>query len=243
MDAWRYREQFEIEERHWWFRSRRAVVRSLLSRAGVPPEPRILDAGCGTGANLLEYGRLGVATGVDAFPEAIDLCRRRGLDNVLEAAIEKLPFEPGSFDVLFATDVIEHLDDDVLALRELRRVAADGARLVLTVPAYDWLWSDHDVSVHHRRRYTAALLAERVRAAAWSPAVETYFFATALPAVALVRTLRRLRSNGDGRSDLRMPPGAVNRLLELPTLAEAKAIERGARLPAGVSVGMACVAG
>jgi SAM-dependent methyltransferase len=242
LDAWRYRELFEIEERHWWFRSRRAVVRSLLSRAGLPPAPRILDAGCGTGANLVEYGRLGDATGVDAFSEAIELCRERGLGNVLEAPIERLPFDAGSFELLLATDVIEHVDDDVLALRELRRVATADARLVLTVPAYPWLWSYHDVSVHHRRRYTAGVLRERVRAAGWDPAVETYFFTAALPAVALVRAVRRRRSNGDGRSDLSMPPAPVNRLLELPALAEAKAIERGVRLPAGVSVGMVCVA-
>jgi len=242
LDSWRYRELFEVEERHWWFRSRRAVVRALLSRTDLPPSPRILDAGCGTGANLLEYGRLGEVTGVDAFPEAIELCRGRGLDNVLEAPVEDLPFEPGSFDLLFATDVIEHLDDDVRALRELRRVAADGAQLVLTVPAYGWLWSDHDVSVHHRRRYTADRLRESVRAAGWTPAVDTYFFATALPAVAVVRTLRRRRANGTGGSDLSLPPAPVNGLLQLPTLAEAKAIERGARLPAGVSVGMVCAA-
>lgn len=242
MESWRYREQFEIEDRHWWFRSRRAVVRSLLSRAGVPPSPRILDAGCGTGANLREYERLGKVTGVDPFPEAIELCRERGLDNVVQARAEKLPFGPGSFELLFATDVIEHLDDDIVALRELRRVAADGARLVLTVPAYGWLWSDHDVSVHHRRRYTVERLRRSVRAAGWEPALDTYFFTTALPAVALVRTLKRARSNGDARSDLSLPPAPVNRLLELPTLAEAKAIERGVRLPAGVSVGMVSIA-
>ena len=243
MDSWRYRELFEVEERHWWFRSRRAVVRALLSRTDLPPSPRILDAGCGTGANLLEYGRLGEVTGVDAFREAVELCRERGLDNVIEAPVEELPFEPGSFDLLFATDVIEHLDDDVRALRELRRVGADDARLVLTVPAYGWLWSDHDVSVHHRRRYTADRLRESVRAAGWTPAVDTYFFATALPAVAVVRTLRRRRVNANAGSDLSLPPAPVNRLLQLPTLAEAKAIERGARLPAGVSVGMVCAAG
>jgi SAM-dependent methyltransferase len=243
LDPWRYRELFEVEEQHWWFRSRRAVVRSLLARAGLPPEPRILDAGCGTGANLLEYGRLGHATGVDAFPDAIRLCRERGLDNVLEAPVERLPFEPQSFDLLFATDVIEHLDDDVGALRELRRVAADDARLVVTVPAYPWLWSDHDVSVHHKRRYTAESLLESVRVGGWSPAIETYFFTTALPVVAAVRTLRRLRSSHNGGSDLSMPTTPVNRLLELPTRVEAKAIERGARLPAGVSIGMVCVAG
>jgi SAM-dependent methyltransferase len=242
LESWRYREQFEIEERHWWFRSRRAVVRSLLSRAALPPSPRILDAGCGTGANLIEYGRLGEVTGVDAFPEAIELCRERGLGNVREAPVEELPFEPGSFDLLFATDVIEHVDDDVLALRELRRVATDEARLVVTVPAYAWLWSDHDVSNHHRRRYTEGLLRERASQAGWQPRFSSYYYSAVLPAVAAVRAVRRLRPRQNGSSDLALTPPLLNRALEAPVRAEARLIERGVRLPAGVSVGMVCTA-
>ena len=147
----------------------------------MPPSPRILDAGCGTGRNLLEFGKLGQATGVDVSAQAVEFCRGRGVEDVRQAAVEDLPFEALSFDVLLATDVIEHVDDDTAVLRELRRVAAREARLILTVPAYQWLWSSHDESVHHRRRYTARRLRERVLAAGWAPTVETYFFSTVLP--------------------------------------------------------------
>lgn len=241
MEDWRYREQFELEDRHWWFRARRRVISSLLARASLPPSPRILDAGCGTGRNLLEFGGLGQATGVDVSPQAVEFCRGRGVEDVRQAAVEDLPFEDSSFDVLLATDVIEHVDDDDAALRELRRVAVAEGRLILTVPAYGWLWSSHDESVHHRRRYTAPRLRERVLAAGWAPAVETYFFSTVLPPVALVRTVRK-RTGWNGKSDLALPPPALNRLLELTVRGEARLIERGLRLPAGVSVGMVCVA-
>jgi SAM-dependent methyltransferase len=241
LEDWRYREQFELEDRHWWFRVRRRVISSLLTRASLPPSPRILDAGCGTGRNLLEFGKLGQATGVDVSPQAVEFCRGRGVENVRQAAVEQLPFEASTFDVLLATDVIEHVDDDMTVLRELRRVAAREARLILTVPAYQWLWSAHDESVHHRRRYTARRLRERVLAAGWAPTVETYFFSTVLPPVVLVRTARR-RTGWNGKSDLALPPPALNRLLELSVRGEARLIERGLRLPAGVSVGMVCVA-
>jgi len=242
LDDWRYREQYELEDWHWWFRARRAVIWALLRRARIPASPRILDAGCGSGRNLVEFGRLGVAEGVDASARAVEYCRRRGLAGVREAPLETLPFEDGRFDLILATDVIEHLDDDRTALGELRRVAAPGARLVITVPAYTWLWSQHDVSLHHRRRYTARRLQARVTAARWEPVVRSYFHSAMLPVVAAVRTARGLRSRPDPLSDLALTPAAANRVLELPARVEAKLIERGVRLPAGVSVGMVCAA-
>ena len=161
---------------------------------------------------------------------------------MLEAPVETLPFEAGSFDLMFATDVIEHLDDDVLALRELRRVAADGAHLVLTVPAY--------------RGSGATTTSRCTTAAATRP---TAFARASAPPGGDLRSTptssrprcppwpRCARCGADVRtatrtSDLSLPPEPLNRLLALPVLAEAKAIERGARLPAGVSVGMVCVA-
>jgi SAM-dependent methyltransferase len=240
VEDWRYHELYELEDRHWWFRGRRSVIWALLRRAGVPQSPRILDAGCGTGRNLVEFAHLGEAEGVDASDEAVEFCRRRGLSGVRRAALEELPFDDGRFDLMLATDVIEHLDDPRRALAELRRVAAPGARLVLTVPAYMWLWSSHDESMHHRRRYTARRLAADVSAAGWVPEVRSYFFSGMLPAVAAVRTTRRLRPARNGRSDLALAPPALNRALELPVRAEARLIERGVRLPAGVSVGMVC---
>ena len=240
MDEWRYRELYELEDRHWWFRSRRTVIWSMLRGAGLPRQPRILDAGCGTGRNLVEFGRLGAAEGVDFSQDAVDFCRRRGLPDVQRAALDRLPFQDGRFGLILATDVIEHLDDDRAALAELRRVAARDARLVLTVPAYSWLWSEHDVSMHHRRRYTEPRLRERVAAAGWEPIMRSYFFSAILPAVAAVRLARRLLPGRNGGSDLALAPARVNRLLELPVRGEAALIERGVRLPAGVSVGMVC---
>jgi SAM-dependent methyltransferase len=243
VEEWRYREMYDLEDRHWWFRARRTVIWALLRRAGVDSAPRLLDAGCGTGRNLVEFGRLGTAEGIDVSPQAVDFCRSRGLEGVRQGALEELPFEDGRFDLLLATDVIEHLDDDRHALLELRRVARPGARLVVTVPAYRWLWSQHDTSLRHRRRYTAARLRERATAAGWRAQVETYFFTALLPGVAAVRSARRLRPAETPRSDMTLAPPALGRLLELASAGEAKLIERGARLPAGVSVGMVGIAG
>jgi SAM-dependent methyltransferase len=240
MEDWVYQEEYDLEDRHWWFRSRRRIIWALLERAEVRPSPRILDAGCGTGRNLAEFGHLGPAEGIDISRRAVEFCRGRGLKGVQEAAIEALPFEDGCFDLIFATDVIEHVPDDSPALAELNRVAAPDASLIVTVPAYNWLWSQHDRSWHHYRRYTRPVLRDHVAAHGWEPVVGTYFYSTMLPPVALVRVLQRLRSGENGKSDLHRSPPALDRWLELPVRAEARLIERGVSLPAGVSLGMVC---
>jgi SAM-dependent methyltransferase len=233
-----YQQLYDLEDAHWWFRGRRAVIHALLERAELPARPRILDAGCGTGRNLVELGAVGDAQGIDPSPDAIAFCRRRGLDRVTEAGLEALPFADGSFDLVVATDVIEHIDDDAAALAELRRVAAPDGRLLLTVPAYMWLWSQHDDSHHHKRRYTRRRLRERVEAAGWAPVESSYFNTALLPPIALVRTLTRRREPSDGRSDYQLTEGPLNAVLSLPMRGEASLIRRGARLPAGVSIGM-----
>jgi SAM-dependent methyltransferase len=244
MEAWTYQEHYDMEDRHWWFRSRRRVLWALVRRAGAPPSPHILDAGCGTGRNVVEFGRLGPTEGVDLSPQAVEFCHRRGLTGVREAAIEDLPYEDGRFDLVLATDVIEHLEDEGPALEELHRVTSAEGRLVLTVPAYQWLWSRHDTSWHHFRRYTRARLAARAAAHGWRPIVETYFYASMLPPVAAVRMIQRMRAGQNGHeeaaSDLHLSPPALDRILELPVRAEAGLIERGRSLPAGVSLGMVC---
>ena len=235
-----YEEIHAVEDAHWWFRGRRAVIRALLAHAELPSAARVLDAGCGTGRNLAEYAALGTVVGVDPAPEAIAFCRERGFDDVRQAALEDLPFADGSFDLVCATDVIEHISDDDRALRELRRVTAASGWLLLTVPAYMWLWSRHDDSHAHKRRYTAGVLRDRACAAGWTPVVETYFNTALLAPIAAVRLAGRRRERRDGRSDYELTRGPLNAVLEWPMRAEARAIERGRRLPAGVSVGMLC---
>jgi len=239
MDLEAYQEHYVHEEGHWWFRGRMLLSWALLARVDLPDRPRVLDAGCGTGRNLVEFGRLGPAHGVDASETAVEFCRRRGLDGVRDAGLQALAFDDASFDLLLACDVLEHVPDDAPALAELRRVAAPGARLLITVPAYRWLWSKHDVQLHHHRRYTLRRLREHVRAAGWEPMVDSYFMTILLPAVAATRLLDGLTGR-DPASDLERTPPMLNRLFEAPAGAEAAVIARGGRLPAGVSIGAVC---
>lgn len=238
-----YRAQYELEDAHWWFAGRRAVIWALLRRAGVPSGVRLLDAGCGTGRNLLEFGGLGTGVGVDPSPEAIAFCRDRGIEGATQGTIETLAFGDGAFDLILATDVLEHLRDDRAGLRELRRVAAPGALLLCTVPAYRWLWSEHDDEHHHYRRYTLRRLRSRLGESGWRPLSWSYFNTVLLPPIAAVRRLGRVRDSARGASDLRLTPAGLNRLLAAPMLLEAALIGRGARLPAGVSIGVVSVAG
>jgi SAM-dependent methyltransferase len=237
LDKNAYREHFEVEDRHWWYRGRWAVVEALLSRTELPPAPRILDAGCGTGGNLQKFARLGTATGVELSSEGIAFCRERGLERVHQAGLESLPFEDGSFDLVASTDVIEHVGAEQEALRELHRVAAPNGTLLLTVPAYMWLWSEEDVNLHHHRRYTKRRLRRAVATAGWEPIFATYFNTLLLPPIALAKKLRR---GGDDSADLDRTPAALDGPLSLPMRLEAQLIRAGVSLPAGVSVGIVC---
>jgi SAM-dependent methyltransferase len=239
MEGGAYAEMYELEDRHWWFRGRRQLIWALLHRADLPDKPRLLDAGCGTGRNLVEFGDLGPSTGMDPSEDAVRYCRRRGLSDVRCAGLEEIPFDSGAFDLLLACDVLEHVADDGRALVELARVAGSGATLVITAPAYRWLWTEHDVQLHHFRRYTLRELCRRTRAAGWAPVHMTYFNSFLFPAVAVARLVSRL-SPRKGHTDLDRTPFGLNRVLELPMRFEAALVERGAKLPVGVSIGMIC---
>ena len=235
MDEQYYPLVYRVEDRHWWFRGRRAVIGALIHRAGVRPERRVLDAGCGTGRNLQDYRLLGPARGIEPDGSAVEFCHERGLTEVVQAGVEALPFEAGAFDLVFATDVLEHVEDDLGAFRELARVSEPGGLMVATVPAHMWLWSQSDVSLQHKRRYSRPELLRRAAENGWEPVLSTYFNAALLPPIALARALRR--RGGSERAELELTPAWLDRLLAIPMTAEAALIRRGATLPTGVSVG------
>src|SRR5437899_10468852 len=137
----------EVEDTHWWYVGRRRIISSFVQRIcdqlrlEGKTEPRILDIGCGTGGNLEMLAKFGEAEGLDISREALDFCRARGLSNVREAAAETLPHEDESFDLVTWVDVVEHLDDDVAGLREMRRLLCLGRRCLLVVLAFMFfLW-------------------------------------------------------------------------------------------------------
>ena len=154
-----------------------------------------------------------------------------------QAGLESLPFDDASFDLVAATDVVEHVAAEGQALQELRRVAAPTGVMLLTVPAYMWLWSEEDVSLHHHRRYTKPRLVRAVRDAGWEPVFTTYFNTILLPPIALAKKLPR--RNDDG-GDLERTPASLDGLLSLPMRMEARLIRAGLSLPAGVSLGILC---
>ena len=231
-----YREHYEVEDRHWWYRGRWAVVEALLSHSTLPPDPDILDAGCGTGGNLRKFGRFGTASGIEPSAEAVGFCQARGLERVQQGNLESLPFADGSFDLVAATDVIEHVAAEGQALRELHRVAVPNGLMLLTVPAYMWLWSAEDVNLHHHRRYTKRRLEQAVREAGWKSVFATYFNTLLLLPIAVAKKLPRRGESGD----LERTPASLDGALSLPMRLEARLIRAGLSLPAGVSVGILC---
>jgi SAM-dependent methyltransferase len=215
-----YSIMYEIEGTHWWFAGRRRILESFLERIfdGVDIKdgrPRILDVGCGTGANLEMLSRFGEAEGVDVSEAALAFCRARGLTDVHLGAAENLPYENGSFDLVTALDVVEHLDDDVAGLREMRRVLRPGGKALLFVPAFRFLWGVQDDISHHRRRYRLPELISTLHAAGFYVERATYANITFFMPILFGRVLMRVTGirpeseNNIGVSFLNRPLGWI----------------------------------
>jgi SAM-dependent methyltransferase len=195
MEQHTYSIMYEVEGKHWWFAGRRHIIAGFVERACRDLgklRPRILDVGCGTGANLQMLSRFGVAEGVDVSVAALDFCRARGLAEVKQGAAESLPYEDAAFDLVTGLDVVEHLDDDIAGLKEMRRVLLPGGRAVLFVPAFMFLWGVQDDISHHRRRYTLPDLKSKLREAGLTVERATYANLTFFAPILMGRLLMRL---------------------------------------------------
>jgi SAM-dependent methyltransferase len=225
------------EDRHWWYRGRRQVLDVVLSSLDVSRDAAILDAGCGSGRNMVELRRYGRVTGIELSTPSVQVAREREVGEVVEGSVLEMPFAQDSFELAVSLDVIEHLHDDRCALRELRRVVAPGGRLLVTVPAYQRLWSRHDEINHHHRRYNRGTLLEAAEEAGWRCERTTHFNSLLLPVAMAMRVLEPLNRSATSSSlDLWMPPAPVNWLLQQPLNLEAALIGRGVEIPAGLSL-------
>jgi SAM-dependent methyltransferase len=214
-----YSIMYEVEGTHWWFAGRRRIIASFLEkicRELRSARPRILDVGCGTGANLELLGEYGEAEGVDVSHEALAFCRARGLENVRHGEAERLPYPDETFDLVTGLDVVEHLDDDVAGLREMHRVLKPGGRALLFVPAFMFLWGVQDDISHHRRRYRIAELRRAVKAAGLEVERTTYanisFFAPILAGRALMK-LTGLKPASENNINVSALNGVLGRIL------------------------------
>lgn len=193
MELREYHRLREHERSYWWHVGRRALLAALL-RWGVPVEPDRpgLDVGCGTGENfplLAPYGRF---FGMEVTGELFGEGRERPRRPVVIARGEALPFADGSLGICSFFDVLEHIEAEDTFLREVHRVLRPGGLVALSVPAYPSLWSEHDVSLHHFRRYVRGTLKAALGRNGLTVMRATYAFAAVTPAVAVVRLLGRL---------------------------------------------------
>jgi len=224
-------------EDHWWYEGRRRLLAQLLA-GRIRPDTLALDVGCGTSETLDVLEGLGAAAavGTDLSWHALGhAIRRHPRPRVLRALAEHLPFADASVGVLVSMDVLEHVDDDVVALEEYVRVCQPGATVLLTVPAYQWLWSPHDDWAAHRRRYTATGLRRVGREAGLIVESCSYYYSFLLPPAAVLRRtpLRRLMPATAEESSSFNP--AVDRVLGALAGLERRVL-RHTSIPFGLSI-------
>ena len=230
-----YEQMAELDQRHWWYRARREVIAALIRRvAPPPPGGRILEVGCGTGHNLAMLGEFGKVDALELDEEARTLAEQRLGRAVHNAPLPELSgIDDAAYDLIGAFDVIEHIDDDSAALRSIAGKLKPAGKLVMTVPAHQWMWSAHDVVNHHKRRYSKRALRRLIEGSPLKLDAIGYFNSLLFPVAVAERSASRLRGKED--ADLTLPPKALNLALERTFAAERHLIGR-VPLPPGLSL-------
>ena len=213
MDRIVYDRMAAHDSTHWWYRARRDILHDLLVRAKLPPTARILEIGCGTGHNLPMLGQFGTVEAIEIDPAARAIASERLGRPAGDAPLPTLPgIERGAYDLVAVLDVIEHIADDVAALRAIADTLKPGGRILATVPAHPWMWSAHDVVNHHHRRYTKASFRKAVAAAGLKVDGLGWFNSLLFPLAVGARFAGKLMGKDD--SDDSPPPGPVNAVFE-----------------------------
>ncbi|WP_445191361.1 class I SAM-dependent methyltransferase [Sphingomonas sp. Tas61C01] len=235
MDRIVYDRMAAHDSTHWWYRARRDILADYLTRyAALPADARILEIGCGTGHNLPMLAGFGSVEAIEIDPAARDIASARLGRPVGDAPLPALPgIERGAYDLIAVLDVVEHIEDDVAALAAMRDCLKPGGKILIAVPAHQWMWSAHDTVNHHHRRYSKKTLAAAIAAAGLRPRKLTYFNSLLFPLAAAARVAGRMTGRDD--SDDSPPAKPLNALFETIFRLERHAIGRVPMTP-GVSI-------
>jgi len=214
MNREEYDRMYFLEGTYWWFQGRLRIIKRVLE-AYLPIKPRrgrVLDVGCGTGLMLDEF-KSWSPVGLDFSGAALKYCRQRGLNQILRGDVTNLPIDSNSIDLILALDLMEHVDRHDLMIREFHRVLKPGGCLMATVPAHPNLWSDHDIALHHFRRYTRGSLRALLKHGGLKPLKFSYAITFTYPAIVL---FRRIQQWYQGLRGGKRREGAKAHLIALP---------------------------
>lgn len=231
-----YDVMFGLEDSYWWYRGFRKTISNMLSRyCGRTGGLVILDAGCGTGGNRMVLEGYGRVVGIDVSKKALRYYKLRGNADVLNASVKELPFREKTFDVVTSFDVINYFDvgDDHAALSEFHRVLKKGGLLLLNLPAFDFLKSEHDDAVYTKHRYTRGEIKNKLIKAGFEVKKSTYWNTLLLPAIAAIRLTKKRGSTP--KSDLKQVYWPINSLLYYILLIESRLVKT-LDMPLGLSV-------
>lgn len=229
-----YAEMAELEKNHWWFQGRRAVVFDLMRH--YAPKGKLLDIGLGTGFNAKAFCDQGYDVhGLEPSPDAI-LFAKEAVPQVaiVQSVFPSSEIPSGTYDVVTLLDVVEHLEDDSAALRDVHRILNKGGVAVITVPAFQFLWTSHDERAHHFRRYRKRELQKLFQEAGLTVRVLSYYNFFLFPLIALVRLFGKLRWKEAG-NDFNKSPGFLNPILA-SLFGSERFLLRFTPLPYGVSL-------
>ncbi|MDF0486887.1 class I SAM-dependent methyltransferase [Sphingomonas sp. H39-1-10] len=235
MDRIVYDRMAAHDSTHWWYRARRDILADFLAREGnLPKDARILEIGCGTGHNLPMLAQFGTVEAIEIDPAAREIASQRLGKPVGAAPLPALTgVERGAYDLIAVLDVVEHIEDDVAALKAMAQCLKPGGKILITVPAHQWMWSAHDTVNHHHRRYSKASLAKAIGAAGLKARKLGYFNSLLFPLAAASRIAGRLTGKDD--SDDSPPPKLVNSVFETVFRLERHLVGRVPLTP-GVSI-------
>ncbi len=235
METHVYSEMASLEDTHWWFVARRAILDRVLTGLKLPADASILDVGCGTGGNLSLLSRYGRVHALEMNKAAREHSLRRGIGEICLGRLpDDIPYPDSQFDLIVLLDTLEHVEPDREALQSVANKLKPGGTLLITVPAFPLLWGPHDIRHHHKRRYTQGSLRRLFPEAGLILSYLTYFNTLLFPIILSVRLLQKI-SGADSNRGLKVPPPFINSILTRIFASERFAVGRW-YVPFGLSL-------
>lgn len=227
---------YQLEATYWWHVGKLKILEALIRFCRLPQNAQILDVGCGTGIVIQFLQKFGSPEGIDISEDAVRFCQKRRTNKVGVGNALSLPYRDKSFNLVVAADLLEHIEDDVKAIQQMRRVLKKGGFLIVTVPAHKFLWSEHDEALGHRRRYTRNELLTKLKTVGFEIKRINYSVFFAFPIIFIYRTLQVffVRS-GFPKTSYVILPKFINRFLIKLLALEAKLFSF-INLPIGVTI-------